>query len=56
MLDDTERRLNTLFDELNNSEVSDGVAQLMLSLVQGMYHAKSIKRQILMMAYSSRET
>ncbi|KAI7885775.1 hypothetical protein K492DRAFT_233927 [Lichtheimia hyalospora FSU 10163] len=36
MLDDTERRLNTLFDELNNSEVSDGVAQLMLSLVQAL--------------------
>ncbi|KAI9262294.1 hypothetical protein BDA99DRAFT_72356 [Phascolomyces articulosus] len=35
MLDDTERRLNTLFEELNNSEISDGVVQPMLQLVQG---------------------
>lgn len=37
ILDDTERRFNTLFDQLNNGEVSEGVAQAMLSLVQGQW-------------------
>ncbi|KAF7729239.1 protein transport protein S31 [Apophysomyces ossiformis] len=36
MYDDTERRLGSLFDQLNNSEVSEGVITSMLSLVQAL--------------------
>ncbi|KAG0170061.1 protein transport protein S31 [Apophysomyces sp. BC1034] len=36
MYDDTERRLGSLFDQLNNNEVSEGVITSMQSLVQAL--------------------
>lgn len=35
MLNDTEKRLDALFDQMNNNEVSDDVSQSMLKLAQG---------------------
>ncbi|RIB13203.1 hypothetical protein C2G38_2003608 [Gigaspora rosea] len=36
MLDDTEKRLNLLFDALNNEEVSPGVIELLLNLIRDL--------------------
>ncbi|CAO3597332.1 unnamed protein product [Absidia cylindrospora] len=36
MLDDTEKRLNTLFDNMNNGEISDDVGQSMVKLAQAI--------------------
>jgi hypothetical protein len=36
MLDDVEKRLNTLFDRLNNQEVGEGACALLLQLIGGM--------------------
>ncbi|KAI8097551.1 uncharacterized protein BX664DRAFT_326670 [Halteromyces radiatus] len=36
MLDDTEKRLNALFDNMNNDELSDDVAESMLKLAQAI--------------------
>ncbi|CAG8653825.1 10633_t:CDS:2, partial [Dentiscutata heterogama] len=36
ILDDTEKRLNLLFDALNNEEVSPGVTELLLTLVRDL--------------------
>jgi hypothetical protein len=35
MLSDTEKRLNALFEVMNNGELSDDVGQTMLKLAQG---------------------
>ena len=37
MLDDTEKRLNALFDELNNETVSESVVESLLQFSQGKH-------------------
>ncbi len=36
MLDDAERRMNVLFDKLNNQEVSDGAVEKLLELAKAV--------------------
>ncbi|KAI8332278.1 hypothetical protein BC941DRAFT_437121 [Chlamydoabsidia padenii] len=36
MLNDTEKRLDTLFDNLNNNEVSEDIGQSLLKLTQAV--------------------
>ena len=37
MLDDTEKRLNALFDELNNETISESVVESLLQFSQGKH-------------------
>lgn len=44
MLDDMEKRLNQLFDALNNEEISSDVIQQLTDLVRGIYFILRIKK------------